>query len=314
MTIDTDGPVRGPFTVVRPRDVAPEATPGAGECAVLRAGTHLRPLPKGEVPTSGMNWFRARGEYWIVDLREHTTALEVELDSADRGLRFQGSIDVTWQIRDARAAAEHGPVDVPRLLDRRLLRQLTTRARRYELEEIEDFESWIAGELSTGSTADAVLEILEVSPVLRPDGEVTGITRAGRLDRLKRGNAREIFAEGEIGLMAEALVRNPDSVVDFLREHKEDKRQEVAAHLEVVKAVHAAEGSEEHERVAAIEQLVERLGGTTPGARTELPAAPPLSPIQQLANGRPRRRDRRERRREDERARDNDGEPKDRTP
>ncbi|MEU8677784.1 hypothetical protein [Streptomyces sp. NPDC048560] len=311
MTIDADGPVRGPFTVVRPREVPPEARPGAGECAVLRAGTHLRPLPKGEVPTSGMNWFRARDEYWIVDLREHTTTLDVELDSADRGLRFQGSIDVDWRISDARAAAEHGPIDVPRLLERRLLRQLTAEARRYELDEIADFEAWIGSELSTLSMADTVLEVLEVSCVLRPDGEVTDITRTGRLDRLKRGNAREIFDEGEIGLMAEALVRNPDSVVDFLRTHQEERHLAVAAHLEVVKAVHSAGGGEEHERVAAIDQLVERLGGALPRARAELPSAPSSSPIQQLAGGRPRRRDRR---REDERPQDNDGGTKDQAP
>ncbi|MFJ9637168.1 hypothetical protein [Streptomyces sp. NPDC101178] len=313
MTIDADGPVRGPFAVVRPRDVAPEARPGAGECAVLRTGTHLRPLPRGEVPTSGMNWFRAREDYWIVDLREHTTTLDVELDSADRGLRFQGSVDVVWRIGDARAAAEHGPVDVRRLLERRLLRKLTAEARRYELEEIAEFESWIDRELSTASMAGTVLEVLEVSCVLRPDGEVTDITRTGRLSQLKRTNARDILDGGEIGLMAEALVRDPDSVVEFLRTHREDKRAAVAAHLEVVKAVHTAGGSEEHERVAAIDQLVERLGGAMPGARAELPG-PPLSPIQQLANGRPRRRDRRASRREDGQPLDNEGGTKDPAP
>lgn len=314
MTIDADGPVRGPFTVERPRDVAPEARPGAGECAVLRTGTQLRPLPRGEVPTSGMNWFRPREEYWIVDLRERTTTLDVELDSADRGLRFQGSVDVDWRIGDARAAAEHGPIDVRRLLERRLLHRLTAEARRYGLEEIADFESWISRELSTASMADTVLEVLEVSCVLRPDGEVTEITRTGRLSALKRDNAREILNGGEVELIAEALVQNPDFLPEFLRTQREDKHLAVAAHLEVVKAVHTADGSEEHERVAAIDQLVERLGGTVPGARAELPAAPSLSPIQQLANGRPRRRDRRAAGREDGQPQGNDGGTKDPAP
>ncbi|GAA3289991.1 hypothetical protein GCM10020295_03200 [Streptomyces cinereospinus] len=72
--------------------------PGAGECVVVLLGTALHCLPKGELPTSGQRWFRSTSEYWVVNVAVDHMSLAVELDSADPGLRFHGTVDVDWRI------------------------------------------------------------------------------------------------------------------------------------------------------------------------------------------------------------------------
>lgn len=293
----TDGPVRGPFTMTRPRNIEDHARPGAGECAVVMLGTQLRRLPKGELPTSGIGWFRPRGQYWIVDLRDRGTSFDVELDSADRGLRFHGSIEVDWCVSDAELAAEKHPFDVKRWLQRRIVPQLTAAARDYGMDAVGELESWVARQQFTGQSGDGLLEILEISCSLRPDAEATGITRAGTLSGMKRGNAAEVIREGEIGLMAEALVQNPETAMDFYRDLQESKRLALLAHLEMAKAVTGAKGSEEHERAHAFNELANQLRNILPSSATQLPTAGAEVP-RQLGENRSRRRDRRARERD----------------
>ncbi|MFF8868616.1 hypothetical protein [Streptomyces massasporeus] len=296
----TDGPVRGPYPVTRPRDIEDRARPGAGECAVVLLGAELQPLPKGEVPTSGIGWFRPKSQYWIVDMRERSTAFEVTLDSADKGLCFHGSIEVDWRVCNARLAAEQAPFDVQRMLKRRIVPPLSKAAREYGLDAVGELESRMSWEEFAGQSGDGLLEILEVSCVLRPDAEAIGITRTGALTDMQRGQALKVLSEGEFGLMAQAMTQNPDAVMEFLRDMREDKRFALLAHLEMAKAVTGAEGSEEHERAHAISELLVQIRNTLPGttAATQLPSAGSVGVPRQLQEGRPRRRDKRARNRD----------------
>jgi len=295
----TNGPVRGPFPVTRPRDIEDQGRPGAGECAVVQLGNQLQPLPKGEVPPSGIGWFRPKGKYWIVDLRELGTTLDVELESADKGLRFQGSVEVVWRVADPRLAAEQAPFDVPKILKRRIVPRLNSAARSYGLDAVGEFESWAAREQWTGHLGDGLLEVLEVACALRPDAEATGITRTGTLSSMQRTNAAAILNEGEMGLMADALSKDPEAAMEFYRDLREDKRVAMLAHLEIVKAVAGSDSSEEHERAHAVNELLTQIRNTLPSSATQLPPAASANVPHQLGEGRSRRRDRRARRQDD---------------
>ncbi|MFJ3618727.1 hypothetical protein ACIPSH_11320 [Streptomyces iakyrus] len=286
--------------MTRPRDIEDRARPGAGECAVVLLGAELQQLPMGEVPTSGIGWFRPKSRYWIVDLRERSTAFEVTLDSADKGLCFHGSIEVDWRVSDARLAAKQAPFDVQRMLKRRIVPPLSKAARNYGLDAVGELESHMTWEDFIGQSGDGLLEILEVGCVLRPDAEAIGITRTGALTDIQRGQALKVLSEGEIGLMAQAMIQSPDAVMDFLRDMREDKRFALLTHLEMAKAVTGAEGTEEHERAHAISELLEQIRNTLPGAAaaTQLPAAGSVGMSRQLQEGRPRRRDKRARNRD----------------
>ncbi|MCH5677353.1 hypothetical protein [Streptomyces gilvus] len=290
-------PVRGPFPVTRPRNIEDHARPDAGECAVVLLGTELRRMPKGEVPTSGIGFYRPKGKYWIVDLRERTTTLTVELDSADKGLRFHGSIEVDWCVSNAEAAAEQHPFDVQRMLRRRIVDGLGAQARHYALDAVGDLESWINGQRFTGPTDKGLLEILAVSCALRPDVEATGITRTGTLNAMQRDQAAKVLSEGKAGLMAEAMIRNPEAAFEFYRDQREDERAALLVHLEMAKAVVGADGSEEHEKAHVINELIAQLRGTLPASATQLPSAGSANAPRQLGEGRSRRRDRRSRER-----------------
>ncbi|WP_200300724.1 hypothetical protein [Streptomyces adelaidensis] len=122
--MNADSPVRGPYPVTRPRDIAPEAVPGAGEVAVVNLATGLTPLPKGQRPTSGMNFFkRPKEEYWIVDTRRRATTLEFELDSVSWLVYpVRVPVQVAASVAVSYAVARHAlpaPKPLPEWLARR---------------------------------------------------------------------------------------------------------------------------------------------------------------------------------------------------
>ncbi|MFD9461410.1 hypothetical protein [Streptomyces sp. NPDC060027] len=291
-----NGPVRGPFPVDRPRFITGAARPGAGECVVVLLGTALHCLPKGELPTSGQRWFRPTSEYWVVNVAVESMSFAVELDSADKGLRFHGTIDVDWRIADAKLAVERGRFDVQRLLRRLIVPRLSTAAKDCAYDAVRELEERLEREQFTGESGDGLLEVVDISFDLRPDPGATEILRAGALGQMRRSQATEVLEEGDTGITAHVMSQNPEVALEIYRNMRDDKRFALLAQLEVAKAMHALEGSEEHERAQAVHELLAQLGVSLPGGAHELPLPRPAGDPLQLDRVRPEPRARRARR------------------
>ncbi|GAA3150599.1 hypothetical protein [Streptomyces echinatus] len=290
-----NGPIRGPFRVDRSRSITGAARPGAGECVVVLLGTALHCLPKGELPTSGQRWFRPKSEYWVVNVAVESTSLAVELDSADKGLRFHGTIDVDWRIADAKLAVERGRFDVERLLRRLIGPRLSAAAKVCAYDAVRELEERLEREQFTGESGDGLLKIVDVGFDLRPDPAATEIHRAGALGQMRRSQATEVLEQGGIGITAEVLSQNPEVAVEMYRNMRDDARFALLAQLEVAKAMHTPEGSEEHERARALHELLAQLGVSLPGTAQELPLPRPADGPLQLDKVRPGPRDGRDR-------------------
>ncbi|MFF3708901.1 hypothetical protein [Streptomyces phaeochromogenes] len=291
-----DSPVRGPFQVMRPRDVPPEATAGTGEAVVVNLGSGTSVLPKGQMPTSGMKWFRPKGQYWIVDMRTKGTTLEVELDSSDTGLRFQGTVDVDWRVSSAERAVEEAPFNVAVTLERWLLPSLNRVARRYGMARVDDLEDRISQEVYGWAPHDALLTVERIACLLRSDTEVTGVMRKVTIDGMKRDAAGEVLSEGKAGMMKQLLADDPESAMRIYEDMRQDEQVQLLAELEMAKAVAGSDSTEEHERHAVINGFLERLRNDLPKALTELPpgSKDTSEPRDEApAKGRDRRRDRR---------------------
>ncbi|MFF7167112.1 hypothetical protein ACFZBP_38045 [Streptomyces sp. NPDC008086] len=285
---DPTGPVRGPFPMTRPRAIAGEAHPGAGECVVVLLGTALHCLSTGELPTSGQRWFRPTSRYWVVDVAVKSMSLAVELDSADKGLRFHGTVDVDWRIADPKLAVQRGDFNVERLLRRLIMPRLTAAAKKCSYDAVQDLEESLDREQFTGESGDGLLKVVDVSFDLRPDPGAFEVERAGSLDQMRRSQAMEVIEQGEAGITALAISLGPDRAMEVYRNMRDDRRFTFLAQLELTKAVQALADSEEPERTRAIQELLARLGESLPG---ELPLPRPADGLLQLDGARPGSRD-----------------------
>ncbi len=254
-----------------PRSITGDARPGAGECVVILLGTTLHCLPKGELPTSAQRWFRPTSKYWVVNIAKETISMDVELDSADKGLRFHGTIDVDWRIADAKQAVERNRFDVERQLRRLLLPRLSTAAKDCAYDAVAELEERLTREQFTGESGDGLLEVVDISFDLRPDPGATEILRAGALDEMRRNKVTDVLTQGELAITAEAVARNPELVVELVRNMRDDKRAVLHAQLEIAKVMHALEDGDEHQQVRAVHELLAQLGGYVPGGSGELP-------------------------------------------
>ncbi|MEU0212924.1 hypothetical protein [Streptomyces canus] len=238
---------------------------------VVLLGTTLHCLAKGELPTSAQRWFRPTAKYWVVNVAQESTSMEVELDSADKGLRFHGTIDVDWRIADAKQAVERNHFDVERQLRRLLLPRLSAAAKDCAYDAVTELEERLTREQFTGETGDGLLEVVDISFDLRPDPGATEILRAGALDEMRRSQATDVLARGEQAITAEAVARNPELVVELVRNMRDDKRAVLHAQLEIARVMHALEGGDEHRQMHAAHELLAQLGRYVPGASGELP-------------------------------------------
>ncbi|MEW2421676.1 YbaB/EbfC family nucleoid-associated protein [Streptomyces nigra] len=260
---------------------------------VILLGTVLHALPKGELPTSGQRWFRSTSEYWVVNLAVENMSLAVELDSADPGLRFHGTIDVDWRIADPRLAVERGNFDVERLLRRMIVPRLSTAAKDCVYDAVRELEERLAREQFTGESGDGLLKVVDISFDLRPDPGATEILRTGALEQMRRSQATAVLEQGDIGITADVMMRNPEIAEELLRNMRDDKRLVLLAQLEAAKAVHAREGGEDHERAHPFDELLTRLGVFLSGGTNGLPLPRPADGPLQLDGVRPGPRDRR---------------------
>lgn len=267
-----NGPVRGPFPMARPGSITGDARPGAGECVVVLLGTTLHCLAKGELPTSAQRWFRPTAKYWVVNIALSTNSLDVQLDSADKGLRFHGTIDVDWRITDARQAVERRQLDVERQLKRLLLPRLSAAAKECAYDAVPELEERLAREQFTGESGDGLLEIVDISFDLRPDPGATEVLRAGALDGMRRGQAAEMLVQGELAVTSDAVARNPELVVELVRNMREDKRAVLHAQLEIARVMQALETGADHQPTHAVRELLAQLGRYVPGGTGEPPA------------------------------------------
>ncbi|MFJ3770717.1 hypothetical protein ACIPX0_03370 [Streptomyces sp. NPDC090075] len=246
-----------------------EARPGAGECVVLLLGTTLHCLPKGELPTSGQRWFRPASRYWVVNIAQESTSLDVELDSADKGLRFHGTVDVDWRIADAKQAVERKSLDVERQLRRLVMPRLSGAAKGCAFDAVAELEERLGREQFTGESGDGLFEIVDVTFDLRPDPGAIKIFRTGALDQMLRDEATKVLEQGEIGIASQAIAQNREIAVEIFRNMRDDKRTALRAQLEIIKAMHSAESGDERQQAHAVHELLAQLGRVLPGGADE---------------------------------------------
>ncbi|MEV4636935.1 hypothetical protein AB0J80_06235 [Actinoplanes sp. NPDC049548] len=173
--------------VARFRPFGQRALPRAGVVLVVKTSRgDVKVIP--DQRTLGEYAFAPHATQYEIDVAKHDSRFEFAVKSAAEDYAFQAAVDVTWRVQDPARALQARPADGTDVVRKRLRGRLSELGRRYDVEDVQEFEAAIRKYFSDprARVLDDWLLIEDVAVEVSLDRAGTEFLRQRRETRRKR--------------------------------------------------------------------------------------------------------------------------------